>query len=121
MTFYYINKIHKTRPWDKSFNKKNHNNPDIVKANDDTIQRTNNKTAINQLTDTSYQMKHREPFDAVTRYSLSDRVSMICPMRDTYHLRQRLHGTGSVRNRYEIGTDKPYVYTGPGGTKWVHL
>ena len=28
--------------------------------------------------------------------------------------RQRLHGTGSVWNRYEIGTDKPCVYTGPG-------
>ena len=31
-------------------------------------------------------------------------------------LRQRLHGTGSVWNRYEIGTDKPCVYTGPGGS-----
>ena len=30
-------------------------------------------------------------------------------------LKQRLHGTGSVWNRYEIGTDKPCVYTGPGG------
>ena len=30
-------------------------------------------------------------------------------------LRQRLHWTGSVWNRYEIGTDKPCVYTGPGG------
>ena len=29
--------------------------------------------------------------------------------------RQRLHGTGSVWNRYEIGTDKSCVYTGPGG------
>ena len=29
---------------------------------------------------------------------------------------QRLHGTGSVWNRYEIGTDKPCVYTGPGGS-----
>ena len=28
-------------------------------------------------------------------------------------LRQRLHGTGSAWNRYEIGTDKPCVYTGP--------
>ena len=26
-------------------------------------------------------------------------------------LRQRLHGTGSVWNRYEIVTDKPCVYT----------
>ena len=32
------------------------------------------------------------------------------------HLRKRLHGTGSVWNRYEIGTDKPCVYTGPSGT-----
>ena len=31
-------------------------------------------------------------------------------------LRQRLHGTGSDWNRYEIGTDKPCVYTGPGGS-----
>ena len=31
-------------------------------------------------------------------------------------LRQRLHGTGSVWNRYKIGTDKPYVYTGHGGS-----
>ena len=31
-------------------------------------------------------------------------------------LRQRLHGTGSVWNRYEIGTDKPCVYTRPGGS-----
>ena len=31
-------------------------------------------------------------------------------------LRQRLHGTGSVWNRYEIGRDKPWVYTGPGGS-----
>ena len=28
--------------------------------------------------------------------------------------RQRLHGTGSVWNRYKIGTDKACVYTGPG-------
>ena len=27
-----------------------------------------------------------------------------------------LHGTGSVWNWYEIGTDKPCVYTGPGGS-----
>ena len=32
------------------------------------------------------------------------------------NLRQRLHGTGSVWNRYEIGTGKPCVYTGPGGS-----
>ena len=31
-------------------------------------------------------------------------------------LRQRLHGTRSVWNRYEIGTVKPCVYMGPGGT-----
>ena len=31
-------------------------------------------------------------------------------------LRQRLQETGSVWNRYEIGTDKPCVYTGPGGS-----
>ena len=31
-------------------------------------------------------------------------------------LRQRLHGTGSIWNRYEIGKDKPCVYTGPGGS-----
>ena len=30
--------------------------------------------------------------------------------------RQRLHETGSVSNRYGIGTDKPCVYTGPGGS-----
>ena len=30
--------------------------------------------------------------------------------------RQRLHGNRSVWNRYEIGTDKPCVYTGPGGS-----
>ena len=30
--------------------------------------------------------------------------------------RQRLHGTGSVWNRYEIGTDKPCIYTGHGGS-----
>ena len=30
--------------------------------------------------------------------------------------RQRLHDTGSVWNRHEIGTDKPFVYTGPGGS-----
>ena len=33
-----------------------------------------------------------------------------------FKLRQRLHGTGSVWNRYEIGVDKPCVYTGPGGS-----
>ena len=56
------------------------------------------------------------------------------PARDLKHkrFRQRLHGTGSVWNQHEIGTDKPCVYTGPGGpvrigsdllsgTKWVHL
>ena len=31
-------------------------------------------------------------------------------------LRQRLPGTGSFWNRYEIGTDKPCVYTGLGGS-----
>ena len=31
-------------------------------------------------------------------------------------LRQRLHGNGSVWNQYEIGTDKPCVYTEPGGS-----
>ena len=31
-------------------------------------------------------------------------------------IRQRLHGTGSVWNRYQIGTDKPCVNTGPGGS-----
>ena len=31
-------------------------------------------------------------------------------------VRQRLHGTGSVWNRYEIGKGKPCVYTGPGGS-----
>ena len=30
--------------------------------------------------------------------------------------RQRLHGIGSVWNRYEIDTDKPCFYTGPGGS-----
>ena len=30
--------------------------------------------------------------------------------------RQRLHGTGPVWNRYKIGTDKPCVYKGPGGS-----
>ena len=30
--------------------------------------------------------------------------------------RQQLHGTESVWNRYEIGTDKPCVYTGPAGS-----
>ena len=30
--------------------------------------------------------------------------------------RQCLHGTGSVWNRWEIGTDKSCVYTGPGGS-----
>ena len=34
----------------------------------------------------------------------------------SYSFRQRLHGTGSVWNRYEIGTDTPCVYTGPGGS-----
>ena len=36
-------------------------------------------------------------------------------------LRQRLHETGSVWNRYEIGTDKPCVYTGTdgSGTDWI--
>ena len=31
-------------------------------------------------------------------------------------LRQRLHGTGSVWNRYKIGMDNPCVYTGPDGS-----
>ena len=31
-------------------------------------------------------------------------------------LRQRLHGTGSVWNRFQIGTDKSSVYTGSGGS-----
>ena len=32
------------------------------------------------------------------------------------HFRLRSHETGSIWNRYEIGTDKPCVYTGPGGS-----
>ena len=35
--------------------------------------------------------------------------------------RQRLHGTKSVWNRYEIGTDKLSVYTGPGGSGLVRI
>ena len=35
---------------------------------------------------------------------------------DFLKFRQRLHGTGSVWNQYEIGKDKPCVYTGPGGS-----
>ena len=31
-------------------------------------------------------------------------------------LKQRLHGTGSVWNKYEIATDKLCVYTEPGGS-----
>ena len=31
-------------------------------------------------------------------------------------LRQRLHGIGSFWNRCKIGTDKPRIYTGPGGS-----
>ena len=31
------------------------------------------------------------------------------------YFRQRLHETGSVWNRYEIGKDKLCVHTGPGG------
>ena len=34
----------------------------------------------------------------------------------TVKLRQRLHGTGSVWNRYGMGTDKPCICTGPGGS-----
>ena len=30
--------------------------------------------------------------------------------------RQRLHRAGSVWDWYEIGTDRPCVYTGPGGS-----
>ena len=40
---------------------------------------------------------------------------------DSSELRQRLHGTGSVWNRNEIGTDKPYVYTGSGGSGMVRI
>ena len=29
---------------------------------------------------------------------------------------QHLHRTGSIWNRHEIGTDKPCVYAGPGGS-----
>ena len=29
---------------------------------------------------------------------------------------RRLHGPGSVWNRYKIGMDKPCVYMGPGGS-----
>ena len=36
-------------------------------------------------------------------------------------LRQRLHGTGSVWNRYEIGSDKSCVDTGPGGSGWDRI
>ena len=36
-------------------------------------------------------------------------------------LRQRLHGTGSVWTRYEIGTDKLCVYTGRGGSGIVWI
>ena len=32
------------------------------------------------------------------------------------NLRQRLHETGSVWKRYEIGRDKPCVHMGPGGS-----
>ena len=35
--------------------------------------------------------------------------------------RQRLNGTGSVWNSYEIGTDKPCVYKGPGGVGMVRI
>ena len=39
-----------------------------------------------------------------------------------WSFRQCLHGTGSVWNRYEIGTDKPCVYTGPcGGSGMVWI
>ena len=31
-------------------------------------------------------------------------------------IRQRLYRTGFVWNRYEVGTDKLCVYTGPGGS-----
>ena len=36
--------------------------------------------------------------------------------REIFTLTQRLRWTGSVWNQYEIGTDKPCVYTGPGGS-----
>ena len=35
-------------------------------------------------------------------------------LKESY--RQRLHGTGSAWNRYKIGTDKPCVYMGFGGS-----
>ena len=37
-------------------------------------------------------------------------------MIDGRGFRQRLHGTGSVWNRHEIGTDNLCVYTGPSGS-----
>ena len=40
--------------------------------------------------------------------------SFQCYCQHRWTLRQRLYGTGSVWNRYEIGTDKPCVYTEPG-------
>ena len=42
------------------------------------------------------------------------RISVTYPGGQRF--RQRLHGTESVWNRYEIGMDKPCVYTGPGGS-----
>ena len=35
--------------------------------------------------------------------------------------RQRLHRTGFVWNRYKIGPNKPFVYTGPGRSSmdWI--
>ena len=46
----------------------------------------------------------------------ASRVHFVFGQRRVCRLRKRLHGTGSVWNRYEIGTDKPCVYTGPGGS-----
>ena len=46
---------------------------------------------------------------------------MISECVELSSLRQRLHGTGSVWNRYKIGTDKLFFYTGPVGssTEWT--
>ena len=47
---------------------------------------------------------------------LSQTAGTTNPIRALQTLRQRLHGTGSVWNRYEIVMDKSCVYTGPGGS-----
>ena len=69
-----------------------------------------------KLINISYDLSAHGEDDIIVKPLLGCLLLCNRPLFASYILRQRLHGTGSIWNRYEIGTDKPCVYTGPGGS-----